>query len=118
MLHVCTMVSMAPVLQLVPPPDANSIGERIRAARGHRTQLDMAKAIKVSARTLRGWENDEHSPTVKGIKAIANETGWPVLWLIDADATDADPDDGGPGATAVTAGYLRRPTRRHLQAVA
>jgi transcriptional regulator with XRE-family HTH domain len=98
---------MAPLLMLVPPDD-ESIGERLRSARGHRTQAQLADSIGVSPKTLRNWEADRHSPTVEGVKAIAKATGWPASYLfgIDDDSDDGDGPQGDPtGASPVTGGY-------------
>lgn len=92
--------SAAAIVQLAvvpgPPTDAHTIGQRLRTARGHRSQVDLAATIGVSPRTLRGWENDEHSATVAGVKEVARVTGWPVAWIIDADAHEAGPIESGP----------------------
>jgi transcriptional regulator with XRE-family HTH domain len=85
---------MKQILELVPPDEAQTIGRRIKAARGHRSQQQLADAVGISVRTLRNWEADTHSPTVQGVKRIAKCTGWPVTYLIGADIDDNPDPDG------------------------
>lgn len=48
-----------------------TVGERLRKARGTRTQAEVAKEIGVSQTTIALWENGEVSPRAARLRALA-----------------------------------------------
>ncbi len=102
---------MATVLTLViPEGEAETIGQRLRIARGRHSQETLAAAIGVTARTLRNWEHDTHSPTVDGVKAVARATGMSAAWLFGVDENDdGRTPDGGPATHTLYAPWDLNP---------
>jgi transcriptional regulator with XRE-family HTH domain len=80
---------------------ADSIGGRIGQARRFTglTQRELASQVGVSLRTYQNWERDDHEPTVSGLRSIARQTGFPLLWLIEGD-------EEGEDDRRVIAGYV------------
>jgi transcriptional regulator with XRE-family HTH domain len=78
---------------------ADTIGGRIGQARRFTglKQRELASQIGVSLRTYQNWERDDHEPTVSGLRSIAKQTGFPLLWLIEGDDEKDD---------QLTAGYV------------
>lgn len=62
--------------------------EKLRAARTEQALMleDLAVAARVSAQTIRRWENGEGAPDAEQLGAIANATGKSVSFFYTAVA--------------------------------
>lgn len=73
-----------------------SLGERIRKAREDMDwhQEDLADGVKKSRATIAGWENNKHKPSRLEIDFIAELTGYPVAFFLEAPTITKSEDDG------------------------
>jgi transcriptional regulator with XRE-family HTH domain len=62
----------------------DTIGTRIRAARGRLTQEAFARLVGVSALTPSKWERGVMTPNLESIERIAAATGHPVEFFTEA----------------------------------
>lgn len=60
----------------------NTLGQRIRYARGTVTQDIFSAKISVSKGSLGGYERDENLPNTDVVLKICSETGISILWLL------------------------------------
>jgi transcriptional regulator with XRE-family HTH domain len=61
-------------------------GQVLRAARGERTQEDMARLLDVGLRTWQRWEKDDVRPGAAQVFRIADELGLDPRDLIEREA--------------------------------
>ncbi len=57
------------------------------------TQAALARAAGVSERNIIRWENNQHSPRIKYVEAIAQATGKPVTFFVVPDEPSSDDDE-------------------------
>ena len=96
---------MEAALQLVPPaPPAEPLGARMLRARkwAQLRQVDIAKKLGVSHRTVWSWEHDEKVPGFDKVVLWADATGFPVAWFAEGLSFEVP----------VTAGSLEAPKAR------
>lgn len=58
-----------------------TIGEKIKLARGHKSQKELADCIKVSNNTISRWENNEFSPSFDDVVKISSFTNKSLDWF-------------------------------------
>ena len=69
----------------------NTLGKRIRVARGPKSQEDFAKMVGISKGSLGFYERDENLPNSEVILKICSEGDCPIEWLL----TGKDPGEHG-----------------------
>lgn len=67
-----------------------SLGKRIKSARkeANLSQLELGVALKVSDKTISGYESDRISPPIEKLKIIADLLKKPVTYLLGEDDRD------------------------------
>ncbi|NCC94778.1 MAG: hypothetical protein EOM10_16180 [Opitutae bacterium] len=78
-----------------PKPTPQTLGQRIRQARGTQPRRLLAIAIGCDAHSLYRWESDQQVPSIATLRAIAAALSTPERpitagWLLDGDPTQAD----------------------------
>lgn len=95
---------MEAALQLVPPaPPLEPLGARMLRARkwAQLRQVDIAKKLGVSHRTVWSWEHDEKVPGFDKVVLWAEVTGFPVSWFADGLTFDPVTARSSPTPTPV-----------------
>lgn len=89
------------------PPEAASIGERIRWARKRAglNQAKLAERLGVSQPAVANWESGVHDPRRVVLAKLADALGAPLDWLADGARSPVERD------THAAAAYLRRALR-------
>jgi transcriptional regulator with XRE-family HTH domain len=65
-----------------------TVGGRIKIARGHIHQKELANLINVSVGTLSRWENNEFAPSFADVVKIAKVTQRPIEFFAGVDVSD------------------------------
>lgn len=80
-------------------------GAKIRTARlaAGMTQAALARAAQVSERNIVRWENDQHTPRVEHIEAIARATNREVGFFFGEEADASDDEEEDPVAALMKA---------------
>ena len=92
----------------------DTLGARIRLARGKTSQGAFAALIGVSKGSLGGYERDENLPNTDVALKICQQTGFSVEWLISgrgplrADAAPCPHESGPPSEAKKAAPYCAR----------
>lgn len=81
--------------------------QRLIAARGSRSQDEMAKLLGVHKNTYARWERGERDPSVDAVVAFARE-GWSPLWLLTGEGPQQLPGVVPPDAAADSALVVAR----------
>jgi transcriptional regulator with XRE-family HTH domain len=68
-----------------PSPSNARIARRLIAARGKRTQLDVAQALGVDRGTIRSWETGLSSPKATDLVRLVEIYGCSADWLLGRD---------------------------------
>lgn len=70
-----------------------NLHERIRDARkaaGYTSQMAFADALPVAKRTVERWETGANQPSVSQLRRIADRTGYPIEFFLDAIPDEED----------------------------
>lgn len=92
----------------------DTLGARIRLARGKTSQGAFAALIGVSKGSLGGYERDENLPNTDVALKICQQTGFSVEWLLSgrgpmrADAASRPQESGPPPEAEKAAPYYAR----------
>ena len=92
----------------------DTLGARIRLARGNTSQGAFAALIGVSKGSLGGYERDENLPNTDVALKICQQTGFSVEWLLSgrgpmrADAASCPQESGPPPEAEKAAPYYAR----------
>lgn len=72
--------------------ELSKIAKRIRQARkeARLSQLDLARAIGVSDKSVSAYEKDRAVPPISKLKKIAEKTGFPVNYFTEEDGKKAE----------------------------
>lgn len=93
----------------------DTLGARIRLARGKTSQGAFAALIGVSKGSLGGYERDENLPNTDVALKICQQTGFSVEWLLSgrgplrADAAPCPHESGPPSEAKKAAPYCALP---------
>ena len=89
----------------------NTLGERIKLARGSASQDTFAKAIQISKGSLGFYERNENLPNVDVVTKICSTTGVSIEWLITGQGPmrrgqAAEHEPNAPQVSPETTGML------------
>lgn len=89
------------------PPQARSIGERIKQSRKEQgfSQADLARRLGVSQPAIANWESGVHDPRRLMLAKLAEALETPLEWLAAGDRSAVESDKHAAAA------YIRRPLR-------
>lgn len=79
--------------------DTLDTSDKIRSIRGIRgwTQAELAAELGVSRRTVQGWEEATHEPSLRFVRPLERLAGKPRGWLLDENGGEQERGHATPG---------------------